>query len=187
MKRRAIQILMGLWVLFCIVTALVWAGSHVQQGPVTRQLIGRWSYMLDSRITGKVSIQLCHDFATPVVGPQVSLTGPRVQFTEAALKWYEGLPMGFSSGMMGFFVGHEKTFVIYSGNNERWTGWVIYLSVPYWFAWAMWLPVAIFLDRWLKERKRRLRVEHGLCIQCGYDLRATPQRCPECGHVKSTT
>ena len=52
--------------------------------------------------------------------------------------------------------------------------------IPYWFpaVIAAGLPV-IWLA--LAGRRHRRRRRMGCCPRCGYDLRATPDRCPECG------
>lgn len=44
------------------------------------------------------------------------------------------------------------------------------------------LPSATLPAVWLRRRLRnRYRDRHGLCLKCGYDLRGSAGRCPECG------
>jgi hypothetical protein len=54
------------------------------------------------------------------------------------------------------------------------------IDVPYWFVFlATALPAII--SSLLRINRSRTKV--GFCAKCGYDLRATPDRCPECGAV----
>ena len=80
--------------------------------------------------------------------------------------------------------------------DEAWTEPFIYSEpanyfiyiVPYWvvvssliippFAWL----VSIMIRRKIVAR----RLVRGLCLRCGYDLRCSEGRCPECGHLMST-
>ena len=60
-------------------------------------------------------------------------------------------------------------------NNDFPPAWAI--QIP------LWLPSLLFgLLLWLSYiPRRRKRKKLGLCIKCGYDLRASKERCPECG------
>jgi hypothetical protein len=55
------------------------------------------------------------------------------------------------------------------------------VTVGYWVAL---IPTLLLPIAWYGLRGRAARrTAEGLCPACGYDLRATPDRCPECGAV----
>ena len=58
------------------------------------------------------------------------------------------------------------------------------LYVPFWFLAAAFL--AMPLARLVRLARSRRRTRGGLCATCGYDLRASPGRCPECGTSTAT-
>ena len=56
------------------------------------------------------------------------------------------------------------------------------LAAPHWaIAGLLLVPPAIGVRAYLLRRRERFRRTHGLCLICGYDLRASEERCPECG------
>jgi hypothetical protein len=53
--------------------------------------------------------------------------------------------------------------------------------------WGVAVPASLVgawpLSVWRRSYDRAQRMRRGHCACCGYDLRATPDRCPECGAV----
>ena len=57
------------------------------------------------------------------------------------------------------------------------------LLVPMWLPLLLSAGLALALRRSARRVLRSQRQVAGLCPACGYDLRATPGRCPECGKI----
>jgi hypothetical protein len=63
---------------------------------------------------------------------------------------------------------------------------LIRAAAPWWFVITLFafLPgmrLLIATVRSIRYIRRRRRSRKGVCVRCAYDLRATPDRCPECG------
>jgi hypothetical protein len=52
--------------------------------------------------------------------------------------------------------------------------------LPLWFVTTAFTLLPL---RWQLQRRKRNRKPPGMCATCVYDLRATPERCPECGNA----
>jgi hypothetical protein len=115
--------------------------------------------------------------------PTVSMYDPD---PSGVVQTVETLSVRFSLGrfedvsVLGFEKGHWDAYIGFARNGGKTHG--AYVAIPIWFL----LPLLGFLPgravvRRLRER-RHARV--GTCRVCGYDLRASPERCPECGATR---
>ena len=57
-----------------------------------------------------------------------------------------------------------------------------FVRIPYWwFAVLFALLYILSLRKHVRMARRQDRLRRGLCPACGYDLRASKEKCPECG------
>jgi hypothetical protein len=60
------------------------------------------------------------------------------------------------------------------------------IVLPFWFLWMLFMaPIFLAIgSRWRRTRKASI-ASGNCCSVCGYDLRGTPGRCPECGTIRA--
>lgn len=66
--------------------------------------------------------------------------------------------------------------------------WYWPTSPPFWLLLTLTMGGALLMTipagrRIVRFTRIRMRRQAGRCLRCGYDLRASPDRCPECGRV----
>ena len=97
----------------------------------------------------------------------------------------DGVVNSFSNSSSKSFLGfgfNPGGFFKASGSRHDRDGVVFSVQYPFWAQAAIFAVAPLLACRKLWARRREsFRAARGLCLQCGYDLRATPERCPECG------
>ncbi len=92
-------------------------------------------------------------------------------------------PIARDSGFHTMSVVWANLWRTVADNNEWWPRF--HLEV---FILPLWMPalvcMSVLLWSYLPVHRRRKRKKLGLCVKCGYDLRASEDRCPECGETK---
>jgi hypothetical protein len=184
--------LTALSLLLCVAAVVVWVRSHfvadvgkfVRDRPVLREIpAGPGMYKVRSE-AGRFSL-----FAVQAVLDRPTfgaLTGrrptilPCVRFSETAAKGVDFGGVVFSTGSGSMSHGPDL-FGVKITPGLAFTR----LSVAYWVVVlsAAALPAARVARRMIRKGRARDRRRGMRCTRCGYDLRATPDRCPECGHT----
>jgi hypothetical protein len=164
MRRGLFAILAAVSLLLFAAVCALWVRSYF----VADDVRGRWTKEGDELSIGVV----CDSGAFHISVYRFSRRGVDPEVEEGRrVSWSEEAPRG----PQHWFGYHWNTFRIGP------TGFATMLvAVP---AWAGVLATAMLPAAWLVQWVRRRRHGSGLCVQCGYDLRATPGRCPECGAV----
>jgi hypothetical protein len=157
MRRRLLNLLTVLSVLVCVAAVALWVRSY-------------WRYDLGSVAIGYEEVGY-HSLRGHLMGFWSSHIGQR---PESGRNTFRCTPGEWRWGSLLEF--HGDWWAVYDQPPHVTR---ISVSFPHWtLAAVAAVPPAAAV---IRRRRRRKRLLHGLCPSCGYDLRASPGCCPECG------
>jgi len=158
----------------CLATLVLWVRSGIGDAFVLEH---------STMMLGGVSL---HGACEVYVGLDLCPPGQRMPFEFSLYRPAPGSDLDYYWEYRVRTYVHIGRFALRWGRaqvgNDRWGA----ISFPDWFLVAVfaWIPIWV---TWRQKRQRRMLCQkNALCIDCGYDLRATPDRCPECGTKVST-
>ncbi len=170
--------------LLFIATVAVWIRSYWTSDFVSATRFRSWEaqasggeFMFTTRLKypSNLTRNLVWPYPSPVGPPQAEL--PSWRFVHYAFPANSVLLGGGPSGF-GLSTQIKLPLGIYGVPRPRTFEYkVMQLLVP---AWSIAVLTFIAPVWWIFRWSRR-GFGPGLCANCGYDLRATPERCPECG------
>ena len=175
MKRRLSKLPKLLTLLLAAAAVLAGVGSYVREVGLTAASAGaRWSVSLSR---GEVLVER----ATPLPGgsfpPGRRLAArPTRDFTDVISDAVYGSDGGTHVSYLGG-VQFARAQLPKGGGliDAEW------VAIP---LWLLLIPAAVaWAPAGWRAARGRTRRRPGHCRVCGYDLRATPERCPECGTV----
>ena len=156
MTRRLLSLPTALALLLCVAVAALWARSHFRSDLLfSTPADAAWSFRV---VSGFGGVGFVLDQA--IGKSEVDLPG---------IHWSTSPQGGYARG------GWEHR----AGFALVWERPMYGLAVPFWFLLAASVAATALLAAARARRARRR--QPGTCNSCGYDLRATPGRCPECG------
>lgn len=173
--RRIFNILAALSLLPCIAACALWVRSYQLMDEVTWTHIGGVQWVRAA--TGHLDVGTFAGYSPSGPGDPFGFKYTRDQpFPPINISLFLGPDLGDKN-----FSWERAGFALYSKTNAV-TGFLhAQFIAPFWSIAA--LTAVVPLGWFMLWRWSRIRNRLGLCPVCWYDLRATPNRCPECGAV----
>jgi hypothetical protein len=184
MRRRVFNLLAAVSLLLFVATVIMWVRSYpTTAGGETFSAVGPIGIEVQS-LRGGLLIEASRGWPGNLI---LRHGGPFERARRWAVAGWSVMktavirPIALGSVRVGRGRADVAVPDVYGSERQMTYYWV---QLPHWLA-AMLLAImpAIFLIRWLRQRRSARRAAAGLCAACGYDLRATPHQCPECGAV----
>lgn len=163
--RRLFTILAALSLLLFLAVVVMWVRSHWVRENIHSAT--QWHAGGETRCV-YISYSSEHGSCTMLITAD---TLPGTSWAAFAPTWdYSSMPAtGSPSHILWLPIVHRL-------NASQGSWWEIALDY-----WSLCVLLAILPAGWLVGRYRSSRRKTHCCRSCGYDLRATPERCPECG------